>query len=62
MYVATETGGQMRAVECYCARLRKGDRERARDLSRDAQMLPHFSSNKQNRDKKTSEWAELAVL
>jgi hypothetical protein len=39
IYVATETGGQMRAVVCYSVRLRKSDRERARDLSRDAQIL-----------------------
>jgi hypothetical protein len=36
IYVATETGGQMRAVVYYCVRLRKSDRERARDLRRDA--------------------------
>jgi hypothetical protein len=40
MYVATETGGQMRAVVYYSARLRKSDRERARDLRRDVQILP----------------------
>jgi hypothetical protein len=27
IYVATETGGQMRAVVCYSVRLRKSDRE-----------------------------------
>jgi hypothetical protein len=32
-----ETGGQMWAVVCYSVRLRKSDRERARDLRRDAQ-------------------------
>jgi hypothetical protein len=37
IYVATETGGQMRVVMCYSVRLRKIDRERARDLRRDAQ-------------------------
>jgi hypothetical protein len=41
IYVATETGGQMRAVAHYSSRLRKSDRERARDLRRDAQILPH---------------------
>jgi hypothetical protein len=40
MYVPTETGGQIRAVECYSVRLRKNDRERARDQRRDAQILP----------------------
>jgi hypothetical protein len=40
IYVATETGWQMRAVEYYSVRLRKRDRERARDLRRDAQILP----------------------
>jgi hypothetical protein len=42
IYVATETGGQMRAVVCYSVRLRKSDRERARDLCRDAQILPQY--------------------
>jgi hypothetical protein len=32
-----ETGGQMWAVVCYSVRLRKSDREIARDLHRDAQ-------------------------
>jgi hypothetical protein len=40
IYVATQTGGQMWAVVYYSARLRKSDRERARDLRRDAQILP----------------------
>jgi hypothetical protein len=40
IYVATETGGKMRAVLYYSMRLRKSDRERARDLRRDAQILP----------------------
>jgi hypothetical protein len=40
IYIATETGGQMRAVVYYSARLRNSDRERARDLRRDAQILP----------------------
>jgi hypothetical protein len=40
IYVATETGGKMRAVVYYSARLRKSDRERTRDLRRDAQILP----------------------
>jgi hypothetical protein len=40
IYVATETGGQMRAVVYYSARLRKSDCERATDLRRDAQILP----------------------
>jgi hypothetical protein len=40
IYVATETGRQMRAVVCYSVRLRKSDREKARDLRRDAQILP----------------------
>jgi hypothetical protein len=40
IYVAPETGGQMRAVVYYSVRLRKSDRERARDLRRDAQILP----------------------
>jgi hypothetical protein len=39
IYVATETGGQMRAVVYYSARLRKSDHERVRDLRRDAQIL-----------------------
>jgi hypothetical protein len=38
--VATETGGQMRAVVYYSARLRKSDHERAKDLHCDAQILP----------------------
>jgi hypothetical protein len=40
IYVTTETGGQMRAVVYYSARLRKSDRERTRDLRRDARILP----------------------
>jgi hypothetical protein len=40
IYVATETGGQMRAVVYYSVRLRKTDRERARELRRDTQILP----------------------
>jgi hypothetical protein len=40
IYVATETGGHMRAVVYYSVRLRKRDRERARDLRRVAQILP----------------------
>jgi hypothetical protein len=40
IYVATEAGRQMRAVVYYSVRLRKSDRERARDLRRDAQILP----------------------
>jgi hypothetical protein len=40
IYVVTETGGQMRPVVYYFVRLRKSDRERARDLRRDAQILP----------------------
>jgi hypothetical protein len=40
IYIATETGGQMRAVVYYSVRLRKSDRERTRDLRRDAQILP----------------------
>jgi predicted membrane-bound mannosyltransferase len=40
IYVATETGGQMRDVVYYSVRLRKSDRERARELRRDAQILP----------------------
>jgi hypothetical protein len=52
IYVATETGGQMRAVVYYSLHLRKSDRERARDLRRDAQILPqYFSANKQNRER-----------
>jgi hypothetical protein len=39
IYLATETGGQMRAGVYYAVRLRKSDRERARDLRRDAQIL-----------------------
>jgi hypothetical protein len=39
IYVAAETGGQMRAVVYYSVRLRKSDRERARYLRRDAQIL-----------------------
>jgi hypothetical protein len=42
IYVATETGGQMRAVVYYSVRLCKSGRERARDLHRDAQILPQF--------------------
>jgi hypothetical protein len=42
IYVATETGGQMRAVVYYSVRLRKSDRERARDLRRDVQILPQI--------------------
>jgi hypothetical protein len=40
IYVATETGGQMRAVVYYSVRLRNSDRERARDLRRHEQILP----------------------
>jgi hypothetical protein len=40
IYIATETGGQMRAVVYCSVRLRKSDREIARDLRRDAQILP----------------------
>jgi hypothetical protein len=40
IYVATETGGHMRAVVYYSVRLRKSDRETSRDLRRDAQILP----------------------
>jgi hypothetical protein len=40
IYVATETGGQMRAVVCHSVRLRNSYRERPRDLRRDAQILP----------------------
>jgi hypothetical protein len=40
IYVATETAGQMRAAVYYSVRLRKSDREGARDLRRDAQILP----------------------
>jgi hypothetical protein len=36
MYVVTETGRQMGAVVYYSVRLRKSDRDRARDLRRDA--------------------------
>jgi hypothetical protein len=39
IYVATETGEQIRAVVYYCVRLPKSVRERARDLRRDAQIL-----------------------
>jgi hypothetical protein len=39
IYVATERGGQMRAVVYSSARLRKSDRERAMDLRRDTQIL-----------------------
>jgi hypothetical protein len=38
IYVATETGGQMRAVVYYSGN--KGNREIARDLRRDAQIMP----------------------
>jgi hypothetical protein len=41
-YVATETGGQMRAVVYYSARLRKSESEKARGLRRDAQVLPQY--------------------
>jgi hypothetical protein len=37
--IPTETGGQVRAVVYYSVRLRKSDRERGRDLRRDAQIL-----------------------
>jgi hypothetical protein len=40
IYVATETGVQMRAVVCYSLGLRNSDHERARDQHRDAQILP----------------------
>jgi hypothetical protein len=57
IYVATGTGGQMRAVVCYSVRLLESDRVRARDLRRDAQILTQyffffffFFANKQNRD------------
>jgi hypothetical protein len=40
IYVATETGGQMRAVVYSSVRLCKSDRERPRDLYRDTQILP----------------------
>jgi hypothetical protein len=36
----------MRAVVCYSVRLRKSDRERVRDLSRDAQILPKTAKRK----------------
>jgi hypothetical protein len=39
IYVATETGGWMRAVVYHSVRLPKSDRERARDLRRCAQIL-----------------------
>jgi hypothetical protein len=39
IYAAIETGGQMSAVVYYSVRLRKSDRERTRDLRRDAQIL-----------------------
>jgi hypothetical protein len=39
IYVATETGEQMRVVY-YSARLRKSDSEKARNLHRDARILP----------------------
>jgi hypothetical protein len=42
IYIATETGGQMRAVVYYSMRVRKRDRERARDLRRDAQIKQYF--------------------
>jgi hypothetical protein len=42
IYVATETGWQMRAVVYYSVRLRKSDRERPRYLRRDAQILPQI--------------------
>lgn len=38
--VATEREGQMRAVVCYSMRLRNSHRERARDIRRDAHILP----------------------
>jgi hypothetical protein len=38
IYVVTETGGQMQAVVYYSVRLRKNDRERAKDLRRDTQV------------------------
>jgi hypothetical protein len=47
IYVANETGGQMRAVVYYSVRLRNSDRERARDLRRVAEILPNnFSTDK----------------
>jgi hypothetical protein len=39
IYIATDTGGQMRTVVYYSARLRNIDHEMARDLRRDAQIL-----------------------
>jgi hypothetical protein len=40
IYVATETGGQMRAVVYFSVRLRKSEPRRSEDLRRDAQILP----------------------
>jgi hypothetical protein len=55
--VAAETGGNMRAVEYYSVRLRKSDRERARDLRRDVQIAYY----QQNRDEETRERGGSAV-
>jgi hypothetical protein len=42
IYVGTETGGQMRVVVNNSLRLRNSDRERARNLRRDAHILPQY--------------------
>jgi hypothetical protein len=53
----------MRAVVYYSARLRKSDREKARDQRRDAQIsLQYFSANKQNREAHLREGGGSAVF
>jgi hypothetical protein len=44
IYVATETGRQIRTVVYYSMRLRKSDRETAGDLHHDAQIIIIISS------------------
>jgi hypothetical protein len=62
IYVATETGGQMRAFEYYSARLRKSDRERAKDVRREHKYYNNFSAKKQNRSAQTRGGGGSAVL
>jgi hypothetical protein len=52
----------MRAVVCYSVRVRKSDRERARDLRRYAQYYNNFSVNKQNHDAQNRERGGSAVV
>jgi hypothetical protein len=50
IYVTAETGGQMQAVVYFSVSLRNSDRERARDLRRDAQILPKTAMRKPAND------------